>query len=289
MDKRLLTVVMAAVLVALIITAIFYQITVGRQLTAADVPTKTLVVARTDLPQATKLNAEDVAVVEIPVQWYPNGGFENIDDVIDRSVRHAILANEPIVEARVTQPGSDLGLTSSIPEGYRAIAVAVNQVTGVSGFVLPGSKVDILLSAIPRGYQERLTTTVLEDVTVLSTGHKQEPGAEGRPENVPVVNILLTPEDAELLTLATQEGQIRLVLRNPKDSQTTSGKRNPITVERLFGTVLPERAAPRRTAPPPSPATLDRAVLEPPEPQAFFVEVIQGNRREVIKVDRTEN
>ena len=292
MDKRLLTVVMAAILVALVITAIFYQITVGRRPAQAEIATKTLVVARAELPLGSVINADDVTVLEFPTQGYPQGGFENIEDVIDRSVTQPILANEPVTVGRVTEKGAGFGLAPLIPEGFRAVAIAVNQVSGVSGFILPGSRVDVLLSAIPTGGIDRLTTTVLENVTVLSTGQKQQPSANGQAENVPVINMLLTPEDAELLTLATQEGRIQLVLRNPKDAEQTAEDRAAKTSRDLFRKVqaprAPVQAAQAPRAPRPAPEVV---VMEPPAPTVFEIEMIRGNKRSVEPIERskTEN
>ena len=288
MDKRLMTVVMAAVLVALVITAIFYQITVGRKSASAEVQTKTLVVARAELPLGSVISESDVTVIDFPVQAYPQGGFESIEEVVDRSLTQPILANEPITLARTTEKGAGFGLAPTIPEGYRAVAIAVNQVSGVSGFVLPGSKVDVLLTATPRGAEDRLTTTVLENVTVLSTGTKQQPSPNGQPENVPVVNMLLTPEDAELLTLATQEGRIQLVLRNPKDDEQTAEDRDVKSSRDLFRSLRPAPAP--RAAARPRPAPAPQVVqVEPPPPTTLPVVMIKGNSVSVEDVERQQN
>lgn len=287
MDKRLLTVVMAAILVALVITGIFYQITVrgGSDETAST--TELLVVAKTELPIGVMLTDADLTVVDFPADMYPQGGFKDIAEVIDRSITQPVLANDPITANRVTEKGAGFGLAPMIPEGFRAIAVAVNQVSGVSGFIIPGSRVDILLSASPDASSgEMLTTTVLENITVLSTGHRQQPNQNGQPENVPVVNMLMTPEDAELLTLATQEGRIQLILRNPKDDEESAADREAKRVEDLFRDVAPKKPA-RRTGP----ARTQRRVvkMEPPPPAIFHVEMIRGDKRTIEEVDGAEN
>ena len=288
MDKRLMTVVMAAVLVALVITAIFYQITVGRESEPGKVATKTLVVSRAELPLGSVISEADVTVIDFPVQAYPQGGFESIEDVVDRSLTQPILANEPITLARTTEKGAGFGLAPTIPEGYRAVAIAVNQVSGVSGFVLPGSKVDVLLTATPRGSEDRLTTTVLENVTVLSTGTKQQASPNGQPENVPVINMLLTPEDAELLTLATQEGRIQLVLRNPKDDEQTAEEREIVSSADLFRDRMRQAPAPRAAARP-RPAPVRQIPVEPPPPTTLPVMMIKGNSVSVEDVQRQQN
>jgi pilus assembly protein CpaB len=287
MDKRLLTVVLAAILVALVITAIFYQITVGRRPARAEVDQKALVVAKADLPMGAMITAEDVRLIDYPVNAFPQGGFEAIEDVVDRSVTGQILANEPVIAGRVTDKGAGFGLAPLIKQGYRAIAVAVNQVSGVSGFILPGSKVDVLLTARGvGGTSENLTTTVLENVTVLSTGHSQEADANGQPQNVPVVNMLLKPEDARLLTLATQEGRIQLVLRNPKDDEEQLAENRQITsTADLFAGMVakPQPVQPRA----PRPAA--PVVMAPAPPPVFEIEMIRGDKRSTETLDGSGN
>src|SRR5690606_10408136 len=116
MDKRLLTVVLAAILVALVITAIFYQITVGRRDVRAEVAQKTLVVAKADLPMGAMITAADVGEIPFPANNFPQGGFEKIEDVVDRSVTGQILANEPVISGRVTEKGAGFGLAPLIKE-----------------------------------------------------------------------------------------------------------------------------------------------------------------------------
>jgi len=282
MDKRLLTVVLVAVLVALVITAIFYQITVGRRPAAAEAAMAQLVVAKADLDMGVEITDADLRVIDFPQAAYPAGGFETIDAVVNRSVVQPIMANEPITKGRVTEPGVGFGLAPMIPEGYRALAVAVNQVTGVSGFIIPGSKVDVILTGSVAESPERLSATVLENVTVLSTGHRRQADANGQPENVPVVNMLLTLEDAELMTLATQEGRIQLVLRNPTDEEKLAEDHKAKTTRDLFN------MAP---APAPRPRSRPREIaqvqaLPAPAPQ---IEMIRGNVRTLESLDGAEN
>jgi pilus assembly protein CpaB len=281
MDKRLLTVVMVAVLVALVITAVFYQITVGRKPSQAEFATKELVVATRELPMGAKITAADVRLIDYPEQAYPAGGFDSIDNVIERSVMQPILINEPVVGGRVTEPGGGVGLTTRIPEGMRAVAVAVNQVSSVSGFILPGSKVDVLLTGQPLSEEGRATTTVIENLEVLSTAHKVEPGADGRPENVPVVNLLVTPEQAELVTLAAAEGRIQLVLRNPNDKEETAEDRDIARADDLFAKGQIRKRASAAGSPAPSRPRPIVAAAPPPPPPVQEIEMIRGNQRSV--------
>ena len=277
MDRRLLTVVLMAVFVALVITAIFYQITKGRRTVQTEVPTRELVVAKENLPIGSVITAEDVRVIDFPEQAYPKEAFGSIEDVTDRSVINRVLANEPILAGRVTEKGAGVGLAPLIPEGERAIAVPISQVTGVSGFINPGSEVDILLTASPGKSGDRVTTTILENVVVLTTGHRLQVNADGQPENVPVVNLLLTPEASELITLATSEGRLQFILRNPNDDEKTAAKRRPARRADLFRKVFQRDPTPRvvRRAPPPPP---------PGPPPVVRIEMIRGNRRSMERI-----
>ncbi len=282
MDRRLLTVVLMAVFVALVITAIFYQITVGRKPVQAEVPTKELVVAKENLAMGSVITAEDLRLIDFPEQAYPKEAFGSIEDVIDRSVISPVLANEPILAGRVTEKGAGVGLAPLIPEGERAVAVPISQVTGVSGFINPGSEVDILLTGSPGKGGERVTTTILENIVVLTTGHRLQVNANGQPENVPVVNLLLTPEASELITLATSEGRLQFVLRNPMDDEKTAAKRRPARRADLFRKARQRDPAPRvvrRALPPPPPSP----------PPVVRIEMIRGNRRSMETIASATN
>ena len=282
MDRRLLTVVLMAVFVALVITAIFYQITVGRKPVQAEVPTRELVVAKENLAMGSVITAEDVRLIDFPEQAYPKEAFGSIEDVIDRSVINPVLANEPVLAGRVTEKGAGVGLAPLIPEGERAVAVPISQVTGVSGFINPGSEVDILLTGAPGQGGERITTTILENVVVLTTGHRLQVNANGQPENVPVVNLLLTPEASELITLATSEGRLQFVLRNPMDDEKTAAERRPARRADLYRKARLRDPAPRRVrvaAPPPPPSP----------PPVVRIEMIRGNRRSMERIASAAN
>ena len=191
---------------------------------------------------------------------------------------------EPILAGRVTEKGAGVGLAPLIPEGKRAVAIAINQVTGVSGYINPGSEVDILLTGAPKAGSERITTTVLENVTVLSTGHRLEMDPNGKPQNVPVINMLLNPSESELLTLATQAGRIHLVLRNPMDDEETAKDRKAVRQSDLWAKV-------RKRAPRPAPRPLRAAAPPPPPPPPApaLVEMIRGSKRSLQKFSRSTN
>ena len=132
------------------------------------VPTRELVVAKENLAMGSVITVEDVRLIDFPEQAYPKEAFGSIEDVIDRSVINVVLANEPILAGRVTEKGAGVGLAPLIPEGERAVAVPISEVTGVSGFINPGSEVDILLTGTPGEGGERVTTTILARISDLA-------------------------------------------------------------------------------------------------------------------------
>jgi pilus assembly protein CpaB len=287
MDKRFMTVLGMSVLLALLVSGIFYQITVRANSPRKEkYETKDLVVATTDLPLGATVKPSDLHIVKWPADTYPKGGFSKIEDVVDRAVVSNILADEPLVAGRLSEKNAGVGLSSVIPPGMRAVSVAVNNVIGVAGFVLPGTRVDVLVTgqAPGGGDNNRMTTTVLENILVISAGTKMQPDARGQPENVPVVTMLVTPEQAELLTLAANEGRIQLVLRNPTDDKAQ--KPSGVRVSTLYSGSAPEKP---KEQPRPRPVRVMTAVATPPPPPPpppvkQQVEIIRGEKRAVETV-----
>lgn len=291
MDKRFMTVLGMSVVLALLVSGIFYQITVRANSPRKEkYETKDLVVATADLPIGATVKPSDLHLVKWPADSYPKGGFAKIEDVVDRAVVSNVLADEPVVAGRLSEKNGGVGLSSVIPPGMRAVSVAVNNVIGVAGFVLPGSRVDVLVTGSPAGGGEnsRMTTTVLQNILVISAGTKIQPDARGQPENVPVVTMLVTPEQAEIMTLAANEGRIQLVLRNPTDEKTD--KPSGIRVNTLYagGPALEKP----KVQPRPRPVRVV-AVAPPPLPPAPVhqtVEMIRGERRavETVGIEKAE-
>jgi pilus assembly protein CpaB len=160
----------------------------------------------------------------------------------------------------------------------RAVSVRVNEVVAVAGFVVPGTRVDVLLTGNPTGTNEPLTTTVLENVEVLAAGQKLQRSAQGEPQSVPVITLLVSPEDAQKLTMASNEGRIQLALRNPLDTSEEN-------LAVLRDSSLYRMAS---AAPDPRPArTRVRRVAAPakaaPAPSMYVVEMIKGDKRDVTK------
>jgi len=185
------------------------------------VPTRTVMVANSDLQLGAELRADDLKAIDWPASAVPAGAFGRPGDLIGRSLVVPIVQNEPILDAKLAPTEAGTGLPPAIPTGMRAMSVRVNEVIGVAGYVLPGTHVDVLATASPTDQHPDTTTKlVLPNVQVLTAGTKMEQagGDKGKPQAVTVVTLLVTPEQAERLTLASTEGKIQLALRNPLDA-----------------------------------------------------------------------
>jgi pilus assembly protein CpaB len=186
---------------------------------AAPLPTRAVVVAAVDLPVGSALRQEDLKVIAWPAASVPTGVFDKPDELIGRGLVMPVIQNEPILPMKMASKEAGSGLPIMIPDGGRALSVRVNEVIGVAGYVLPGTRVDVL--AVASATDNKADTTskvVLTNVQVLAAGTKMEQDAEeGKPVAVSVVTLLVDPEQAERLTLASTEGKIQLALRNPLD------------------------------------------------------------------------
>jgi pilus assembly protein CpaB len=238
------------------------------------VPTRKVVVANTNLSLGRQLRREDLAAIDWPVASVPEGSFDDPAAVIDRGLIVSVVKNEPILPAKLASKEAGAGLPPIIPPGKRALSVRVNEVIGVAGYVLPGTRVDVVATANPSSRQEDITTkVVLQNVEVLAAGTRLEQDTpDGKPMQVTVVTLLVTPDESERLALASTEGKIQLALRNPMDTATlvTPGVKPGI----LLGMARP--AMVRRPAVPGQPA--------PPAPPPPSVEVIKGDKRSNVVV-----
>jgi pilus assembly protein CpaB len=250
---------------------------------AAAMPTQGVVVARGDLSLGAELKTDDLAVVNFPKGQAPEGTFEKVSDVVGRGVISPMVKNEMVLSAKLASKEAGVGLPPVIPEGMRAISVRVNEVIGVAGYVLPGARVDVLATASPTDAHADMTTKViLSNVQVVTAGTRLEQDQDkGKPMQVTVVTLLVFPEQAERLALASTEGKIQLALRNPLDqgAPETPGIR-PGTLLGLVKAQAPAKgpASPRKANGP----VTQQAVAQAP---ALTVEIIRGDKRtaEIIK------
>ncbi len=291
MDRRFLTVLGVSLLFALIVTIGFYQMTARgssgpRKAETSD--QRDMVITTRPLGVGVIIKPADVKTTKVSVESFPKGAYTKVEEVLDRPVISNMLLEEPVMEGRLALKGSGLGLAPSIPIGMRAVSVHVNDVAGVAGFVLPGMRVDVLVTGRPPTMDGTLTNPVLQNILVLSAGQTLQADARGSAMPSPTVTLLASPEDAETLTLANSEGHIQLVLRNSSDDkmETTPGR----FVTELYGQakrpkpVVSEDMTPRRpvmAAPaPPPPAPVVVAAPPPPPPPDQII-MIRGNARTV--------
>ena len=251
MDRRFLTVLGVSLVFALVVSSVFYQMTSrgSGPKKAEPTDTKDVVVATRPLGIGVMVKPADVKLTKVSADAFPKGAFSKVEEVLDRPVISNILLDEPLLEGRLAVKGSGLGLAPTIPVGMRAVTVRVNDVAGAAGFVLPGLRVDVLVTGRPPSGDSTMTTTVLQNLLVLSAGQAMQSDARGTPVSVSTVTLLVSPADAETLTLANGEGRIQLVLRNSSDEgiEKTPGR----YVAELYGAPRKPAAAPARPAPAP--------------------------------------
>ena len=297
-NKRLIIAVLAAVVFGLIAA-----VSVSRFLANAQEYTKNLhnvVIAKTEIPVGSRIIAEQLQVAQFPRSVAPDGAFTKIDDnLVGRVAVSRISAREPITEARLAPMGSAAGLTSLIPEGYRAMNVRVDDVVGISGFIMPGTLVDIVVVIEPpeNGTQrDRISKIVLQNIKVLANGSNlDKPKNEKEAERVKTVTLQVTPEQAEKLALASSEGRLQLVMRNSIDQgdEVTAGatKKDLLSGERAqpvpdpgLGSDKPiaPRTTQRRARPRPAAAQTAAKVNTPPAPERPSIEVIEGSKKKNV-------
>ena len=240
-----------------------------------------VVVAANDLQVGSKIEDRDVRVVRLPAESLPEGVFHSKTRVVGRGVVLPVSRGEFILPSKVAGENAGSGMPALIPPGMRAVSVRVNEVVAVAGFVVPGTRVDVLLTGNPGGNSENQTTTVLENIAVLAAGQKLERNAAGEPQSVPVITLLVSPEDAQKLTLASQEGRIQLALRNPLD--TTQQKLPAVRNAVLYGaSVTP---APSSTSTKPK-IHRSAAKVVTPAPSPYTIEVIRGQEKKEVQFDQ---
>jgi pilus assembly protein CpaB len=235
-----------------------------------------VMVAANDLQVGNRVEEHDIRIIRVPAADLPPGAPRKRSDVIGHGVIMPISKGEFILPNRLAPENAGAGLPALIPPGMRAVSVRVNDVASVSGFVTPGTRVDVLVTAAAVGSGEQQTTTVLQNVQVLASGHTLERSSTGEAQNAAVITLLVTPEDAQRLTLATNEGRIQLALRNPVDNKQDEVL--AANARALFKGIGVPPAAPvshapvHRMSPPKAPA-------QPTRDPGVSVEVYQGDKK----------
>jgi pilus assembly protein CpaB len=266
MNRRLFTILSMAFVIAGACAFLVYRMVGKRIVTTPSTSGTQVVTAAADIPLGTVLTASNLSTTKINGA-VPQGAILNPQQAIGRGTLTEIYRGEPIIESRLAGPGLGGGLAPTIPKGMRAAAVKVDQVVGVAGFVTPGLRVDVLGTGDPPGAstQDPETTTLLQNIKVLSAGTDIQRDAQGKPHQVQVVNLLVTPDQAQKLSLASNQLKIQLVLRNPLDTQVDATLHNT-ALDNLFGRVAPRGREVARARKPAKPA-----------PQFYSVQVINGS------------
>src|SRR3989441_11907246 len=287
------------VLAGALLFGLLAAVSVSRYLSSAQAYTKNLssvAVAKVAIPVGTKIIPEQVMVVQFPKESTPDGAFESAEKLAGRVAVTNIAPREPITEARLAPEGTAGGLSAVIPEGYRAMTVKVDDVVGISGFIMPGTLVDVVVVIDPAekaGMQDPISKIVLQNIKVLANGQNIDKPEDQREANsVKAVTLLVTPEQAEKLALASSEGKLQLVMRNSidqGDEQTTGiNKRKLLGGDRAQP--LPEPGSLKSEQPNPKPAVRRvHAETKPavestpvPAPPRASVEMIEGAKKRSV-------
>jgi pilus assembly protein CpaB len=278
--RRLGLALFTALLISIAVTWFFY-IHMTRRQADAKPQMKRVIAAATTLQPGSPLTAENLTEVNWPATVPLEGLIEKKEDVVGRVLILQVEANEPVLKHDLAPNGS-YGLAAKIPSGMRATSIKTNEVMDVSGFLFPGSRVDVLVTLRGDNMASTTTRTVLQNVQVLATGNKTEPDPNGKPENVSVVTLLVTPDESEKLALAQNQaamnqGTIHFVLRNGGDSATPTTA--PVDMAELAG--LQRKAEPR-------PMARRNVGVKIPEPAVYTVETVTGGKVTVAKFPETK-
>jgi pilus assembly protein CpaB len=287
------------VLVGALLFGLLAAVSVSRYLSSAQAYTKNLTsvaVAKVAIPVGTKIIPEQVMMVQFPKESTPDGTFESSDKLVGRVAVVNIAPREPITETRLAPEGTSAGLSAVIPEGYRAMTVKVDDVVGISGFIMPGTLVDVVVVIDPQekaGMQDPISKIVLQNIKVLANGQNIDKPENQRDANsVKAVTLLVLPEQAEKLALAASEGKLQLVMRNSidqGDEQTTGmDKRRLLSGERAVPAPEPgSLKSEQPSAPKPAPRVRREPkpvaeVSAPPAPPRLMVEMIEGAKKRSV-------
>jgi pilus assembly protein CpaB len=262
--------VMAAVLAAAFTWVVFRRLKASQQR-----PVTQIVAAVSDLPAGVALADKDVAMVDWPSDVPLPGSYTKKDEVLGHPLIHSLGAKEPILKRDLGLEGSGIGLSTKIPPGMRATAIKSNEIVGVAGFLYPGSHVDVLCTIVMPNNGGTLTQTVLQDVEVLTAGQTIEPDPQGKPQQVDVVTLLLTPEDSQKLQLASSQGTMQFVLRNGTD--TKIAKLEAASLDQIVPIAKPPAVV----------AKNGKRLPAKPKP-TYVLEVIQGTKTTVHKFGADE-
>src|SRR5829696_2436659 len=292
------------VLVGALIFGVLAAVSVSRYLSSAQAFTKNLnkvAVAKVPIPLGSKIIPEQIMVVPFPKESTPDGAFDTPEKLAGRVAITNIGAREPITESRLAPEGTAAGLSAIIPEGYRAMTVKVDDAAGISGFIMPGTLVDVVVTLDPRegsGMQDPISKIVLQNIKVLANGQNiDKPKDEREANSVKAVTLQVTPEQAEKLALASSEGKLQLVMRSQIDQgdEQTPGvnKRGLLNGDKAMPAPEPgslkseqpktESKPAARSSAAPAPKPVQAAAPAPQPTPRTQVEMIEGAKKRNVE------
>jgi pilus assembly protein CpaB len=266
MARRLLVALVIAIMVSGLCTFWLSRKFAGMRATPNH---KRYVAAGQPLAAGEILHATTLRMVDWPTDLPITGAFTAMEQVDGRTLLYPIASGEPILDQQLSAAGSGPGLSPKIPDGMRAISLKSDQIVGVAGFLLPGTHVDVLVTYHIAPSPDPLTATVLQDVQILTAGQKMQPDPDGKPTTVDVVTLLVTPDDAEKVVLASSEGSVHFVLRNGADHSHTN--ENPAALSDFGGAQKPHT----------TPVVAQATKSAPPVHQGYMVETVRGEKQSV--------
>ena len=272
--RRRSTVVLALALVSGLLAAILANRYLKTQIAlapASEAVTAMVAVAARDMPGGSVLRPEDVKLIPWPADSRPPDYAETTGTLVGQGLLFPVKANEPLLRSKLS--GEQGGLAAVIPQGMRAVSVKVDEVIAVAGFVVPGTRVDVIVTMPTNPEQPGSSRVVLQNIRVLASGQSIEQPTEGEPRDASVITLLVTPDDAETLLLASNEGRIQLALRNSMDEAVAITRGASATP--VYRAVSMEEGAPApvRTRAPARAASTPRS--------GMAVEIYNGSARSV--------
>jgi len=298
-ERRYTTVFYAAILTGLVATYGVYRY-LQQAKAASQVPMQSVVVAARDVPEGEKLDRLALALAQWPAGTAPESAFTNIDSVVGRVVRIPVFKGEAVVPGRLAPAGTGPGLEVKITPGMRAMAVKINDVAGLSGLIQPNNRVDVLVTLKANAQQNTKDEAKLfmSNMRVLSVGTQVERGDDGKPIQATTATLEVTPQQAEQLAVAMNEGTIQLVLRgfgDPDSIRTPGATATDVLAQlRTVGSLRkadpdPPKRTSVRARPAPLAPPVRMAADPPPRPDSVVVRVYRGDKLTQQKFDQKDS
>lgn len=294
-DTRYKTILYGALVVAGAATFGAYRLLAANNANSR-IPVVPVVVAAKDIPEGGAIDRVLVTTAMWPKTTVPQGAYSVLDSVVGRVVRVNVFAGEAIVPGRLAPSGTGPGLELKILPGERAMAVRINDVAGIAGMIQPNSRVDILVNIGDPATNKQVAKLFMENMRVLAIGTEIQRDASGKPISAATVTLAVTPEQAERLAVAMNQGSIALVLRgygDPDSVKTRGATSVDVLSQMQMGRTLapPAPAAPSKRPPPKaSPAAPPVVIVRqapPPPPESVTVKVYRAGKETPLKFDTT--